>query len=1289
MRDILTALAALVAIALAALMVGPHFVDWNDQRARISAAFEAETGIETRITGTLRIGLLPTPELDVEGIEFGPAGAPTARVGRLTATLSPMALLRGRIAILSARADRAVVSLGAIRQSLETTTGEPPVGSNRLAQIGIERLDLKSTRFVEAIAPHVSSPGGASSSGGGSALDLVIEAPSLAGPFRVEIHDPAQGRDLTAQIGQLEKGRARLKASVEDRHLAARVALDGWFALPGVTGRPIFDGAATFSGNPVVTGAGGVQMPFQGTARLIAHLDQGTVDPVNLTLGSGENALQLAGQGFFDFTSARPVAHLKFAAKRFDAQPHLAEGAAQGNETKTEKGKAEVGMAGKGMARGALLSGMGSLLRDMTWLKDMPWLKDLPLDGTLDLTLDAIQVPGALIRDVAFSASLRSGKGVVEAVSAELPGATHARFRRDERAGDAPIDGRLDVDSGEFQTLVGWIRGAENAVNLPTRARLTARLAGRNAGLAIRDMQIESPAGTLDGSGELLPVEPGKRIVPRLALDLVGERFDARVLAALDPLRPIPGLELTTKLAVHRLVLDGQALGGLEVALDRDGSTATLRRLRLTGRKGEEVALSGTASGEAIQLTAKIDAERLGDIARLAGALLPGAATEAILKRAELLEPAIAVASFRIVTKSGDATWDVAVDGKLGGTVFKGRGQSAFTGADLVVRVEGDLENPDGGRLAGQLFGVMAPVSPNPGRLALKAMGNPRRSVTGTLTGTLAGIDMRFEGGLNPFRARPVEGRFTLHSADLSLLGKALGGGAPSLMPGLGARASGRLFTERAKVTLTGLDAQIGDEPVAGEVSFDLARRGQIAGQLRMGEIVLPSLLAPAIGALRPADGKGWSRSPFAPALAPLVSGDLWIEAREARFGEGLTLSSPQFVLRFSPGTVTIEAFEAKAGEARVAGNLSLLRKAERVVVGGRVDFTRLPLAGLVAGLDGRLAGSIPFSAEGGSPFDLVSTLSGAGRITLDDLVVRAGDPQALPRIVAMPLDDLAPINENHIGGLLDQELRKGTLRIASAAWPLSLLNGQIRIGGTVQPAGVSREVGLAPTFLVDLVRREAEARFTYSQTQLPKGWRGAVPEISLVLAMRQGGGTGKTSGGKGVAAKEQAAKEPGQQRRLQVSSLVNGFLAMAIQRDLERAEAFEADVREREAQLRRQRGDAFMARREREIREVEAAVAVEAILLRHRAEAAAELERQRQLATRLEREAAEAAARAKARLAEEKLRQENALRAPVVPPASTPPTPTPPTLAAPNAPAASGAPLDLAPKIPPAAPPG
>lgn len=1199
MRDVLTALGALVALALLTLVAGPRLIDWNGQRDRVTAFIEERTGMPIRIGGALTLSLLPTVEFDAGEVEIGPVAAPIARAGRLTFSLSPLALLRGQITFTAARADRISFSRQAAHERMMFARNWPESG--RLMQVGFDALDLTGVRLVESIESGVPLPPGQ------GALDLAIEAPNLLGPYRVQASDVGKGREFRAQIGRLEQGRARLKGVIEDRGLGSRVSLDGWFGMPGVAGRPVFDGAATFNGNPVLGtpvlgnpalgNKDGAQLPFSGTARLLAYSDQVIADPLNLAFGAGDSAFQAAGQGFIDLKNARPEIQLKLSAKRFDAQPLMA--------------------AEPGSQQAEGLRQVRSLLAQAP---EAAW----PFDVAVDFSLAQVQLPGASIQNLALKAGMSAQGLVLEQASAELPGQTRLRFQRAERARAVPLDGVLRLEAEALQVMVGWLRGGEGATQLPAQASLVTQVTSSGAGIALSGLRIDSAAGSLTGTGEWSPAEAGKRASPKLSLDLAAERFDARVLAALDPLRPVPGLALATRLAVQRLALDGQEMGGLQVALDRDGQTATLRQLRLTGRKGEEISLAGTASGETLQITAKLDAERLGDIAQLSRALLPGEATDAFVQRAGLLEPAIAVANLRAVIRPNEATWDVVVDGKLGGSTIVGKSQSALKSADLTVTVEADVANPDGTRLFGQLAGrALAPgAAPVPGRMALRAEGNPRKGITGTLTGLLAGVDLAFDGGVNPFRTTPLEGRLTLAAKDTAVLGAALGGGVPGLERGGEGRITGRLLADRSKITLANLEATFGSVPVKGEVSFDLTRGGQVAGRLALERLALPGLLAPVIGKSWPMAATGWSGEAFGVPVAPPLSGDLWIEAKEAELAEGLMLGETEFVLRFAPGSVGFEGFDAKAGEARLAGSLAFQRKGEAVDVGGKLELARVPLAAL----HGRVSGTLPLTASGATPLALIASLSGAGKVSLDEMLLAGADPQALGRVTALSLDDLAPINENRIGGLVDQELKKADLRLQALEAPLGLINGQVRV--VMAPRILERAPGVAttvtPAFSLDLIRREGEARVTLSQPVLPKDWTGSVPEISLALAFRPDG------------------KPP--QRRLQVASLVNGFLAMAIQRDLERAEAFEADTRERAAHLRRQRADAWLERRTREIQAFEAAVEVEAAALKRRAER-----------EKAEREAAELAATLKA-LELKGAPKEVSPAAPVAPPAQLPP---------------------------------
>ncbi|WP_166443577.1 AsmA family protein [Rhabdaerophilum calidifontis] len=1228
MRDIVTAVAALVAIALIALMVGPFVIDWDSQRGRVAALIRERTGIEARIAGPLQVSLLPTPELDAGGVEFGPEGAPVARAERLTVTLSATALLSGRVTVTSARADNAEIDRSALAALAGEIAARPEAGAGPgFGQIGIERLMLRGLRLVEGAvgargAPH----------------DVTIEAPSLAGPFRIDVTDPGLGREFHAQIGRLEQGRARIKGLIEDRSLALRAGIDGIVALPGVPGRPLYDGLVTLNGNPILgSGAGAAQVPVQGSLRVIADTHRVSAEPVTLTIGDGERALQLTGRGEADLAAPRPRLSLALATKRLDLTPPPADLPPRARPVDLRA------------ALLALAQGGG---------------RPLPFDLDLALDIGALQAGGAVVHDLAAAISVGSAGPILHRLTARLPGATALRFARTPDA-TQPLEGELAVESGELGGLIAWLRGADIAAGLPAEGRLAARLAGGAEGIAIQTLTLDSSAGALAGRGDVRPAAAGQSALPRLTLDLAARRFDARVLAALEPLKPVAGLEIATRLAVERLVLDQAELGGLRVALDRSGGTVSLHEFRLTGRAGEVLTLSGTIGPGATHLTAKLDAERLGDLARLAGAVLPRPEIAALQRRAALLEPALAVANIRLTGESGASAWDLAVDGVLGGTRVSARTRSTNRSGDLAVEAEGEIAAPDGARLLAQISGQSGSsgAAAGQGTLRFKAGGDPRREITGSVGGEVAGLGFRFDGGYNPFRANPLEGRLSAETADLRRLLAAFGT-SPPVADNVAAEIHGRVFSEGAKITLTRFEARLDAAPASGEISLDFARGGQVAGQVRLTALDLAALFAPASGATPPAFGAGpWSAAPFGPSVPPPLAGDLWIEAESGRFG-AVTLEAPQFVYRFAPDLAAIEGFEARMGEARIRGSLTALRKDRNVEIAGRIEAARLP----VPFLGGRLSGAMPFSGGGENPRALVASLAGAGEVALDRFLVPEADPAALARIVARDLDELMPIDENRIGALVDRELRRAAFESPAGTWPASLVNGQVRLGGVPLPAAVSGrpEIEITPAIGLDLVRGEVDSRLTFRQLALPKGWRGAVPEIALVLSRRL------------------AADAPPPRRALQVGALVNGLLAMAIQRDLERAEAFEADIRERAMHLRRQKGDAWRERREREIREIEAMMADEARQLRLRTEAAAEFERQRLLRERLEREARERAEREAAeRLARQRAEEERARLERLVRDLAQPPAP-----AAPVPPAASGAPLNLAPPAS-AAPPG
>ncbi len=95
-----------------------------------------------------------------------------------------------------------------------------------------------------------------------------------------------------------------------------------------------------------------------------------------------------------------------------------------------------------------------------------------------------------------------TGEGAqIETASADLPGGTRLQFSRSAATPGVPLDGDLRVEAEDLKTLAAWLRGGDGVASLPQRASLAMRLRGDFAGIALDRIQIDSPAGQLNGAG--------------------------------------------------------------------------------------------------------------------------------------------------------------------------------------------------------------------------------------------------------------------------------------------------------------------------------------------------------------------------------------------------------------------------------------------------------------------------------------------------------------------------------------------------------------------------------------------------------------------------------------------------------------------------------------------------------------------------------------------------------------------------------------------------------------------
>ncbi len=190
------------------------------------------------------------------------------------------------------------------------------------------------------------------------------------------------------------------------------------------------------------------------------------------------------------------------------------------------------------------------------------------------------------------------------------------------------------------------------------------------------------------------------------------------------------------------------------------------------------------------------------------------------------------------------------------------------------------------------------------------------------------------------------------------------------------------------------------------------------------------------------------------------------------------------------------------------------------------------------------------------------------------------------------------------------EELNRGPLRAQDVAGAATLVSGVLRVNPLIAPAGEATWQGGAS---LDVRTLNVEARGTLTATSAPKGWTGAPPYIVI-------GWRGPVSGAT---------------REIDVGTLVNGLAAVVLQRELEKIEAFEADINER-TRLN-QRRDLERAR-ERAKREAEEAA-------RRAEEAAARQAAEELVRKRAAEEAARRAEETAVRRAAEEARREETAR--------------------------------------------
>ncbi len=823
MKTLIYAILGFVVAGVAAVLVGPSFVNWTAYRSDIAAQLSATTGRKVVIQGDVELEMLPRPAFSIGELRVaGRTGRDLLRARELRVDVRFAPLLRGdvRLARVTLVEPRLVLTRTADGTATwQSRDGARPADGAGGLPLGAD-LRLEKLRITEGTLIYrdrtrdrrlrlTAVTGRIGTAGRGGPFDLRGRVTWAGVPMRVRANLGRLGGDGPTPFGvtlhpELHRetptdrngaARVRLSGALESRSpLAARADLE----IRGGDGAPVLARLGAPSG--VVARMRGQAYRASATLRL----DGGTLAVSELDAGMGE----IAVSGNARLRDGPPLAvEADLTLQRLELDRLFgARAAAKGSN----------GAAGNG------------------------W--DLPGGMTAEVAVSApaLVYRGQVIRQGAAELRLADGTLRVEQARALLPGGSEVYLDGAlTTPQDGPrFDGRIEAASSNLRAVFDWlgVRVPGVAPDRLRRLRLAANLKARPARVTLSGMDLE--VDTLTARGGVVAALGGR---PGLG---VGLRIDRLDLDAYTRDRPA---------AEETAATDGgeTQVAGVRALFDRVDANLDLRvgTLVAGGRQVQAAHLKGTLARGRLTLHT-LTAEGVaggplsldGEIVGVAGArprldlnlnwqdLQPHAALAWLADIGGVPQgwPAVSV-SGQVKGRPGDLRVNLALqalDGLLTARGKLGAGgrdaEGPLPAADLRVALQHDSLR----RVLGA-FTPLPPLRRDPGGVDLAAQVTTaaQRIRAAGLDGTLGGVPVSGAASVKLGRARP-DIALDLETGDLPVAAFAFrraagaeGGGAGdwSAAP-LGLRAlrtvdgSLRLAAEALRfddaVTLTGVRAE-------------------------------------------------------------------------------------------------------------------------------------------------------------------------------------------------------------------------------------------------------------------------------------------------------------------------------------------------------------------------------------------------------------------------------------------------------------------------------------------------
>ena len=769
---------------------------------------------------------------------------------------------------------------------------------------------------------------------------------------------------------------------------------------------------------------------------------------------------------------------------------------------------------------------------------------------SVDLAVSNAILGGDALRAVAMRAVLRDNQLRIADLTADAPGATKLSVRGDLAFGAAPrFAGPVHITSRDPGRFALWLEGDQGQpARFPFRADLDA-----DADLFITRDTIA--ASRLNFSYDRLQVTGAFRLQtgserPKIDAQLASDRFGLESVPDFSGLGGRFGdLDALISFEARQLDFGQEWRGGkMRLRVEKTGARIALPLFEVTDANGLSVRGTGTLQGEGGRLDATLDLPQVLPLAHIAKRFGGGRVAEAVLTRAPSLSPFRGRVSlvrdgpaYRIEANGRAATTDLAATWRTGTDTTDGTFEIRAPEASGLLKQAG--------------LTVLTLGRSNPARLS------------GTFTGKVDSpvVQARFESGQTRIvfdggaKDNGVAGILRGESDDVTPWLQMLALPAPSIGERIAMQFSAQLANAEG-LAFNAIDARIGTTKLRGQVTI---QGDTIGGTLDSDSLNFETLTGLSLGSIpQAAAGSVWPSARFTPPVAPPFKTAITLQAPFIALPFGLRGDRPSMQLRWTPDGLELAdiAFGFARGEWR--GALALKRQGSLASFSSRTQWNGVDLAALLpqSGLTGRATMTLDLGASGESVAAMIVSLSGGGRARVEGGgMARLDARRVLPLIASADQGRDAP-NPNALRDLVSTALDGGALSVDPFDTTLGVSNGVMRIGPATIQGAFSQGQALA---IYDLKTSRLDARVTLQGTG-SSDWT-APPQWSVQWRSLPNGTIA---------------------RDIDVSTLANPLTTRYVARELQRIEAEEADLRERNFFIRRMRSEKM--RYEEEVKRAE-----------------------------------------------------------------------------------------------------